>query len=200
MKATIDTMNMIGGAATDASRADAAMDQYFTFFLKETLYGIEIGSVREIIEYEKVNAVPCVPDYIKGVINVRGEIIPVIDLSQRLFSRSVEITRFTAIAVIEVPDRNDTALAGIIVDRVNRVMEIGRGTIAEPEVGYKIRHDLLRGIGSDGDRFIMLLNERQMLNIDEMSEAIAGAMIIPAGEMDMSMRYTRNNDTGGYHG
>lgn len=169
------------GPRTHAAADDMETAQYFTFYLKDTLYGIEIESVREIIEYEKVNAVPCVPDYIKGVINVRGEIIPVLDLSQRLFSRSTVMNRFAAIAVIETRDGNDTILMGIMVDRVNRVMEINPGSISAPEVGYKIRPDLLTGIGSDGDTFIMLLNERQMLNIDEMSEAIAGAVNIPAG-------------------
>jgi purine-binding chemotaxis protein CheW len=176
-----EVIEMKGHHSIDASAADMGKAQYFTFYLKDTLYGIEIESVREIIEYEKVNAVPCVPDYIKGVINVRGEIIPVLDLSQRLFSRRAETNRFTAIAVIETRDRNDTILMGIIVDRVNRVMEINPGTITAPEVGYKIRPDLIKGIGSDGDSFIILLNERQMLNIDEMSEAIAGAVNIPAG-------------------
>lgn len=174
-------MEIKGSLASDAAPAGIEKAQYFTFYLKDALYGIEIERVREIIEYDKVNAVPCVPDYIKGVINVRGEIIPVVDLSQRLFSRSTVTNRFTAIAVIETRDGNDAILMGIMVDRINRVMEIDAGTITAPEVGYKIRPDLLRGIGSDGEAFIMLLNERQMLNVDEMSETIAGSAGIPAG-------------------
>ena len=123
---------------------------------------------------------PCVPDYIRGVINVRGEIIPIIDLSQRLFSRGTDLDRFTAIAVIETQDGNGTSPVGIMVDRVNRVREISGGTITAPEVGYKIRPEFLRGIAADGDMFIVLLNENHLFNINDMSEEIAGAVTAPA--------------------
>lgn len=154
--------------------------QYFTFFLKDALYGIEIENVREIIEYKKACSVPCVPDYIRGVINVRGEIIPIIDLSQRLFSRKTDLDRFTAIAVIETRDGNGASPVGIMVDRVNRVREISSGAITAPEVGYKIRPEFIRGIAADSDMFIVLLNENHLFNINDMSEEIAGAVMAPA--------------------
>ncbi len=150
------------------------MEQYFTFFLKDALYGIEIGMVREIIEYERICQVPCVPGFIAGIINVRGEIIPIIDLSKRLFSRETETNRYTAIAIVEVPDNSEKVHAGIMVDRVNRVRDIPRGEITTPEAGYKIRADFMKGIASDGEDFIMLLNMDRVLNVDELSEPAMG--------------------------
>jgi purine-binding chemotaxis protein CheW len=175
------------GRQTQGSTVEGGAEtaQYFTFFLRDTLYGIEIESVREIIEYEKAFSVPCVPDYVKGVINVRGEIIPIIDLSQRLFSRGTELSRFTAIAVIDARDGNGTSPVGIMVDRVNRVREIISGNITAPEVGYKIRPDFLKGIAADGDNFVVLLNENHLLNINDMSEEIAGT-----GKISAELSYT----------
>lgn len=153
---------------------DGEMEQYFTFFLKDALYGIGIGMVREIIEYERICQVPCVPGFIAGIINVRGEIIPIIDLSTRLFSRETVTNRYTAIAILEIPDAGEKVHAGIMVDRVNRVRDIPRAGITSPEAGYKMRPDFMKGIASDGEEFIILLNMDRVLNVDELSEPAMG--------------------------
>ncbi len=156
--------------ARDTERVES--QQYFTFFLKDARYGIGIDSVREIREFGGICAVPCVPEYLRGVINVRGEIIPVIDLSLRLFGRRTGTSRFTAVAIMEVAGRGGSSPVGVMVDRVDRVREIDGSGLIPADAGCRTRPDFLKGIVHDGDTFITLLDGDRVLDLDEMSETV----------------------------
>lgn len=161
--------------------------KFLTFLLRNELYGIDITSVREVIEYiqaTSITRIPLTPNFIGGVINLRGEVTPVIDLSARFFNIISDITKRTCIAILEMEDEDENIAVGIIIDAVNAVVDIPLSGIEEtPQFGAKIRSDFIKGIGKLNDKFIVLLNPATILNIKELSdfESIGGAEIILAG-------------------
>ena len=147
--------------------------QYLTFLLGNELYGFEVKNIREVIEYNQITSIteiPMVPEYIKGVINLRGEVVPVVDLSSRFYGYRSDITRRTCISIIEVEDDSDTVLVGSMIDAVNAVIDMSLDDI-ETTMGFgaKIRSDFIKGIGKADDKFIILLNLDKVLDIDDLS-------------------------------
>ena len=143
---------------------------YLTFILGRELFGIPVSAIREVIEYKKVFKTPRVPDYIKGVINLRGEVVPIIDLSFRFYGRKSEILETTAIVVIEVDEDNHKFPIGVMIDAVRAVAELQAGNVeSTPEIGTRIRYDFLDGIGKINDEFVILLNIHNILSIGELS-------------------------------
>ncbi len=148
-------------------------NQYLTFHLGNELYGFEVSNIREVIEYNQITNItniPLVPDYIKGVINLRGEVMPVVDLSSRLHEYNSTITKRTCIVIVELFDDDDTIHVGAMIDAVNAVIDILSDDI-EPALGFgaKIRSDFIQGIGKAGDNFIILLNLNKVLDAEELS-------------------------------
>lgn len=148
--------------------------KFLTFLLRNELYGIDITSVREVIEYiqaTSITRIPLTPNYIGGVINLRGEVTPVIDLSARFFNITSDITKRTCIAILEMEDEDENIAVGIIIDAVNAVVDIPVSAIEEtPGFGAKLRSDFINGIGTLNDKFIILLNPDNILNIKELSD------------------------------
>lgn len=146
--------------------------KYLTFALGREEYGVEILSVREIIGLMEITAVPQVPDYVKGVINLRGKVIPVIDLRLKFSMKAVDYTSETCIIVLTVADM----LMGIIVDHVCEVLDIEQGCIEpSPQFGGGLRADFILGMGKVGDQVIILLNIERILTEDvTLAEQIAG--------------------------
>lgn len=143
---------------------------YLTFQLGRDLFGIRVSSIREVIEYKKVFKTPRVPDYIRGVINLRGEVVPIIDLMYRFYRKKNGIQPSTAIVVIEVDEDSRKVPVGVMIDAVRAVAEIYKDDIeATPEIGSKIRSDFLDGIGRVNDEFVILLNICNILNIGELA-------------------------------
>ncbi len=146
--------------------------QYLTFLLGYELYGFEVSGIREVIEYNQIKSIthiPLAPKYIKGVINLRGEVMPVIDLSYRFYGTVSGITRRTCVAIIELLD-DEIVHIGAMIDAVNAVINISPDNI-EPALGFsaKIRPNFIHGIGKMGDDFIILLDLQQTMNIEELS-------------------------------
>ncbi|MDY6934138.1 MAG: chemotaxis protein CheW [Spirochaetota bacterium] len=158
----------------EATQCENDIEQYLTFHLGDELYGFKVNNIREVIEYNQISSVtqiPLVPEYIKGVINLRGEVVPVIDLSMRFYNHMNEITRRTCIVMIEVEDEGEIILVGAMIDAVNAVVDILPDDI-ESTMGFgaKIRSDFISGIGKiDDDKFVILLNLNRVLNIDDIS-------------------------------
>ncbi|MGA7802580.1 MAG: chemotaxis protein CheW [Gammaproteobacteria bacterium] len=151
---------------------DAAADtrQYLTFLVHEEMFAIGIQRVREIIEYEKVTTVPMMPDFVKGVINLRGSVVPVIDLSARFGREISEIHRRTCVVIIEVENDGIDHVLGVVVDAVSEVLEIGPEDIEPaPAFGAKIRTDFIGGMGKVNGRFVILLNVGKVLAVEEMA-------------------------------
>jgi purine-binding chemotaxis protein CheW len=145
--------------------------QYLTFTLGGEMYAVETLSVKEIIEYGQVTCVPMMPPSIRGVINLRGAVVPVIDLKARFGSGPTEATRRTCIVIIELGESEAHQVLGIVVDTVSEVLEIPATDIEPPpSFGARIRADFIRGMGKVNGGFVILLNVAAVLSTDELSQ------------------------------
>lgn len=162
-------------------RADetAEQQQYLTFTLGEEMFALGILAVREIIEYGQVTEVPMTPAFIRGVINLRGAVVPVIDLAVRFGRPPRDVTRRTCIVIVEVPSPKGTQEMGIVVDAVSEVLDIPSSDIEPPpEFGAQIRIDFIAGMGRINGRFVVILQVDRVLAMDEV--AIVAALENPS--------------------
>jgi purine-binding chemotaxis protein CheW len=157
-------------ATVAASAAPEEQAQYLTFTVGKELFGLGILSVKEIIEYQSLTTVPMMPAAIRGVINLRGAVVPVMDLSVRLGKAPAEVTKRTCIVIIELELEleSEPQTIGALVDAVNQVLEIPASEIEPaPSFGTKIRRDFMRGIGKVDNKFVVLLDAGQVLTLEE---------------------------------
>ena len=169
------------GALPVAFEAGGEQLQYLTFSLSDEMFAIGILSIREIIEYGHITEVPMVPPFIRGVINLRGSVVPVIDLSVRFGRQAADITKRTCIVIIEIanPAGNQHHQMGIVVDAVSEVLEIPSPDIEPPPAfGSRIRTDFISGMGKVNGNFVVLLDVDRVLSLDEV--AILSAMDVRA--------------------
>ena len=144
--------------------------QYLTFRLGAEFYAIGIRNIKEIIEYGSVTPVPMMPEFIRGVINVRGAVVPVIDLLARFGKGASQTTKRTCIVSIELDSEGETHNVGVMVDAVSEVLEIPAADIEPaPTFGAGIRADFIRGMGKVGGEFIVILDIGRVLSVDEIS-------------------------------
>jgi purine-binding chemotaxis protein CheW len=149
-----------------ATRTKTNGGKYLTFILNNEVYGIEILKVREIIGIMDVTSVPQTPDYMKGVINLRGKVIPVIDLRLKFSMPGEEQTSETCTIVVEV----DNASIGLIVDSVSEVMEISGDEIEDaPQFGQGIDTNFIMGLGKTKETIVILLDIANVLSAEELS-------------------------------
>ncbi|PJZ82609.1 chemotaxis protein CheW [Leptospira meyeri] len=143
--------------------------QYLTFLISEELFGLGILYIKEIIEFESVTHVPMMPEYIPGVINLRGNVVPVIDLNTRFYRRKTETNRKTCIIITEIKLENEIIDVGLLVDAVNEVVDIAPESIEEPpSFGSKIRLDFIQGLGKLENKFVIILKVNQILELSEL--------------------------------
>jgi purine-binding chemotaxis protein CheW len=142
--------------------------KYLTFELKGEIYGLEILKVQEIIGMMGVTRVPRTPDFIRGVINLRGKVIPVVDLRHKFGLESTQDTERTCIIVVQFMQGATTMTMGIIVDEVSEVINIEGGQIEEtPSFGANVDTDFILGIGKVGQKVVMLLDVDRVLSSGE---------------------------------
>lgn len=138
--------------------------KYLTFALANEEYGLEILKVREIIGYIDVTAVPQTPHYVKGVINLRGQVIPVVDLRAKFGMETTEVTDETCIIVVEIAQAGRKCSTGIVVDRVQEVLDIAGGDIEDaPQFGGSVAMDFILGMGKVNDSVKILLDIDRVL-------------------------------------
>lgn len=155
---------------TDATSTVADQNQFLTFSLSGEVYAIDILSIREIIDLGNLTVVPMTPRFIRGVINLRGSVVPVVDLAARFGGELAKVTKRTAIIIIEMPDGDGTLDIGIVVDAVNDVLEIPLDDIeAAPAFGASIRTEFVKGMGKVNGRFLVLLDVSNVLALGELS-------------------------------
>lgn len=143
------------------------MDQYLTFILDKDYYGIDISNVKEIIGMQKITQMPQQPDYVNGVINLRGRIIPTIDVRTRFRKEKIEYDERTCIIVVDVQE----TMIGFIVDRVDEVITISPESISDPpRFNQDFKGRYVKGIAKIEDRIIMLLDSSLLLTEDELAE------------------------------
>lgn len=160
----------MGALVKAEQQAAADHQQYLTFVLGGEMYAIAILSVKEIIDYGNLTVVPMMPECIRGVINLRGAVVPVVDLARRFSSGSTEITRRSCIVIVEVETDGEHQDIGVIVDAVSEVLEIGHDQIEPtPAFGAKIRTDFIQGMGKVGGRFVIVLNVNRVLSTEDLS-------------------------------
>jgi purine-binding chemotaxis protein CheW len=157
--------------------------QYLTFMLSGETYAISILRIKEIIQYGQLTAVPRMPDFIRGVINLRGAVVPVIDLSARFGKPPTAVGRRNCIIIIEVEIGEEAHNVGVMVDAVNAVLEIPAHEIEPaPTFGTQIRTDFIAGMGKVNGKFVIILNIQHVLSMDDMA-ALATVGSASAGEL-----------------
>lgn len=146
--------------------------QYLTFMLGGEMFSIGILCIKEIIWYANLTEVPMMPACIRGVINLRGAVVPVMDLSTRFGKPSTPVIKSTCIVIVEVPNEEGEQQAmGVVVDSVQAVLEIPTSEIEPaPSFGAKIRPDFIEGIAKVNGKFVILLNVNHVLSMQEISQ------------------------------
>jgi purine-binding chemotaxis protein CheW len=147
------------------------VQQFLTFVLNDETYGVGILDIREIIEYDDLTVVPLMPDFISGVINLRGNVVPVVNLARRFGHQAKEIGKRTSIVIINIEGtEGDGVEVGMVVDIVNEVIELASSDIAAaPTFGAKIRTDFIQGMGKIDDKLLILLDVNNVLSVNELS-------------------------------
>jgi len=144
-------------------------NQFLLFNLGEEQYGVEILRVKEIIEYGGMTRVPMAPDYIKGVINLRGNVVPVVDLLTLFSNNSVAITDRTCIIITEIVEDDESISAGILADSVREVLDIHDENIDDaPSFKTQVETEFIKGLGKVGDEFVIILNIKLLLSLSEL--------------------------------
>jgi purine-binding chemotaxis protein CheW len=162
--------NIVTTGKTAVAQTAEENRQYLTFMLGGEVFAIGILSIKEIIEYGQLTTVPLMPEHIRGVINLRGAVVPVIDLSARFGRAGTEVTRRTCIVIIEARGGEAQQDIGVVVDAVNEVVEIAASQIEPaPAFGANIRTDFIQGMGKVNDRFVIILSVDHVLSVDELA-------------------------------
>lgn len=156
--------------ASVREEAVTEVGQYLTFQLGGETFAVGILAIKEILEYVPLTQVPLMPDFIRGVMNLRGAVVPVIDLSLRFGRGRSAIGRRTCIVIIEVRFEEHQQYIGVLVDAVHEVLAIAESDIEPPpQFGSKIRADFIAGMAKVEDRFVVLLHVDKVLSVDEMA-------------------------------
>lgn len=150
--------------------------QYLTFFIRDEEYAVEILRVREIIEFEHVTHVPTMPSHVRGVINLRGSVLPVIDLATKFGHGETGATRTTCIVVVETALHGDLVTIGLVATAVSQVVDINENEIEPPpSFGTNVRVDFLTGMGKLDGRLVLILDIDRVLSPVEILETIEAA-------------------------
>jgi purine-binding chemotaxis protein CheW len=147
------------------------VQQYLTFMIGGEEYAISLLKVKEIIEYDTVTQVPKTPEWIRGVINLRGSVVPVIDLAVKFRQAPSVAGKLTCIVITEVKSGDEAAVMGIMADSVRQVIDLKPQDIEEPPTfGTRVKVDYLLGMARSGKKFCLLLDTEKVLSTDELLE------------------------------
>lgn len=144
--------------------------QFLTFHLDKEVYAIEISKIKEVLEWTSLTKIPRTPDFMCGVINLRGSVVPVVDLRLKFGMAKSERTVNTCIIIIDVVQEEITTVIGAMADSVKEVMELDPDHIdPAPKIGTGMRTDFMRGMGKQGDHFVILLDTDKIFSSTELS-------------------------------
>ncbi len=165
-------MSNFASDVDQAIAADRLAEQYLTFELAGETYAVDSLCVREIIEYPLLTRVPTAGKAIKGVINLRGSVVPVIDLSMRFGRGPTPVSRRTCVIILEVTNEDEPLVLGIVVDAVSEVLEVAASNIRQaPAFGSHIPADFIHAMARVDDHFVVLLAIEQVLSAHELRAA-----------------------------
>jgi len=143
--------------------------QYLTFNLEKELYALDIGQVQSVLDYERVTKVPRTPDFMRGVINLRGSVVPIADLKQKFGMGQTEKTLDSCIIIVEVTVDEEVTVLGTLADSVQEVIELEPDSIEPaPKIGTRLNTEFIKGMGKKGDEFIILLDLEKIFSVDEL--------------------------------
>jgi len=155
--------------------------QYLTFKLKEEVFAIEISKVREVLEYTTVTKVPRTPDFMSGVINLRGNVVPVIDLNLKLGMPQTERTIDTCIIIVEISVSDETVILGALADSVQEVIDMEPENIEPvPKIGTGLNIEFIKGMGKKDDQFMMILDIDKVFSTEDIASV--------SGDIDIKKR------------
>lgn len=156
--------------ATAAPAALRQGRQYLTFLVGGEPFAVPIAAIKEIIEYRQPTDVPMMPAFMRGVINLRGRVVPVVDLSSRFGRGSSQVTRRSCIVVAEIRHEEELHDIGVAVDAVNAVLDIPDADIEPPpSFGARLRPEFISGMGRLGEKFVIVLDIDKVLSVDELA-------------------------------
>lgn len=145
--------------------------QYLTFILEDELFAVDVIKVREVLDYTNITKIPRTPDYMRGVINLRGSVVPVLDLRLKFGMSKTENTINTCIIVMEVVTDTETIILGALADSVQEVFELEPDQIEPtPRIGTRFNAEFLKGMGKRDDKFLMILDIDKIFTFEELSE------------------------------
>ena len=167
-----DQLNVV-----DTAGVDESADQYLTFNVGGEMYAIGILAIKEIIQYGGVTEVPMMPEFIRGVINLRGSVVPVVDLAARFHNRLADAGKRSCIVIVEASGDEEVHDVGVVVDSVSAVLEIPDADIEPaPAFGARIETDFIQGMGKVNGRFVILLDVEHVLGAEGLASlAVAAA-------------------------
>lgn len=171
----MSSVNVAAAPGATPSSAAEPVSQYLTFVLSAEVFAMGILAIKEIIEYTDLTSVPMTPEYVRGVINLRGAVVPVLDLSVRFGRQSSPVTKRTCIVIVEVEAAGERHDMGLVVDAVNAVLDIPAEDIEPPPAfGARVRTDYIQGMAKVNGKFVILLDVTRVLAAEELL-AISGA-------------------------
>ncbi len=145
--------------------------QYLTFILEDELFAVDVIKVREVLDFTNITKIPRTPDYMRGVINLRGSVVPVLDLRLKFGMSKTENTINTCIIVMEVVTDTETIILGALADSVQEVFELEPDQIEPtPRIGTRFNAEFLKGMGKRDDKFLMILDIDKIFTFEELSE------------------------------
>jgi purine-binding chemotaxis protein CheW len=154
---------------------NANANQYLTFTLDNEQYAVRVAKVREVLEHTKITKLPRTAEFMKGIINLRGTGVPVIDLRLKFGLPETAVTKDTSIIVMEVESQEGNVVVGALADAVHEVVEIDEASIENaPRFGTRLSAEFIKGVGKRDDSFIIILDIDRIFNTDEMSILASG--------------------------
>jgi purine-binding chemotaxis protein CheW len=156
-------------------------NQYLSFKLDEEIFALGIAKVREVLDYTSITKVPKTPDFMRGVINVRGGVVPVVDMRVKFGMSKTEQTVNTCIIIVEIEMESETTILGVLADSVEEVMELDPGQIEPaPKIGTKLRTEFIRGMGKRDEQFIIVLDIDKVFSGEELALVKGSEEAVPA--------------------
>jgi purine-binding chemotaxis protein CheW len=146
--------------------------QYLTFKLDHDVFALDIGRVREVMDITTITKVPRTPEFMRGVINVRGSMVPVVDLRLKFGMAKTEKTVNTCLIIVEVTVDEETTVLGALADSVQEVMDLGTEHVEPaPKIGARLNTEFIRGMGRHNERFVIILDIDKVFSSDERARA-----------------------------
>jgi purine-binding chemotaxis protein CheW len=162
-----EMINKVQGQGLSKEQVNGA--QYLSFTLDNEEYAVDILRVQEIRSWEPVSRIPNVPHYEKGVVNLRGSIVPIIDLREKLGIKFTEYTSLTVVVVLQTTNNNKTRTMGVVVDSVSDVINLDKSKIQDaPDFGAKVSNEFINGLVSVNERMVILLDVDKLLKLEEL--------------------------------